>query len=264
MANQNHQQTVCCPSFTLLPPHSTLLLKQHPPLLFHKENEDCWMFSFLISKAHASVPPLDGLFYLSKVSWWWWWGGSPASPPSPVSSMSFFCIRTFYLLSAHYSLVSASTLLKFSGNVCQWSLHIVPHKLILMILIDILILFDIANCSILPGILSFLPSLTTYSNGSPLVFPFHSSSLILFYSSPKCPWSWGELKWSNQDSDPESRTPGPSNIGPMAIQAPRCLMAKPSSLTIKAKRVQIPTLPLTGWMLCGKLFSIFEHLFSYV
>lgn len=68
MANQNHQQTVCCP-FTLLPPHSTLLLEQHPPLLFHKENEACQVFSFLISKAHASVPPLDGLFYLSKVSW---------------------------------------------------------------------------------------------------------------------------------------------------------------------------------------------------
>lgn len=169
-------------------------------------------------------------------------GGSPASPPSPVSSMSFFCIPTFYLPSAHYSLVSASALLKFSGNVCQWSLHTVPRKLILMILTDILILFDIANCSILPGIFSFLPSLTAYSNGSPLVFPFQSSSLIFFYSSPKCPWSWGELSDQTRIQIQKVELQGP------AIQAPRCLMAKPSGLTIKAKRVQIPTLPLTGWM----------------
>ena len=137
--------------------------------------------------------------------------------PSAVSSRSFFYIPPLSLPSEDCYLVSASILLRFSGDVCQWSLPIAPHELIVIILIDILILCDIVGYSVPRGILSFIPSGTTHSNVSPLVFrPFHFSLL---------PWSSllpqilnaCDLRgsWSGRTRilEPENRTPELSNTG---------------------------------------------------
>ena len=109
---------------------------------------------------------------------------------------SFLSIPSFHLPSTDSHLVSASTLLKFPGEVWDWFPPIAPHKLIFVTVIDIFKLFSKSW-----SFHSFWNSLFSSLCGYLLLwlsFAFHYS-----YPYPKCLSSWGELKWLNQDSEPD-------------------------------------------------------------
>lgn len=153
------------------------------------------------------------------------------------------CVFSVYL-------VSASTLKKFPGEVCQW------HSMLLHI--NLFELCPLISLYIWPSWLfhsswNSLPSslcdhtFSCFSSGISgfSISVFFSDPLFLIHLLNACDLE--EAEGWRQDSEPDSRASEPSFAG----------------FILSNGWLHQPPPPLTRWMLWGQLFDLFEHWLSH-